>query len=70
MWIFLGVITVILLILHWNRRVVWGGATGGFWMGLIYSFFTGFNWGTVWKGVVIGTLIGFVINLLPSKERY
>lgn len=65
-----GIITGILLIIFWGKRnAVWGGFTLGVIIGLlIASFFSfmwqGFEWYVVGKTAILGTLIGFIAELL------
>ena len=64
-WIILGIATLILLIVYWRKRsAVWGGFTAGLIIGLIVTFFSGFDWYIVGKGAVSGTIVGFGAELL------
>ena len=69
-WIILGIITVVLLIIFWGKRnAVWGGLTIGIIIGLIVAIFylfkgSGLNWPIIGKGAVLGTMAGFVAELL------
>jgi F0F1-type ATP synthase assembly protein I len=47
-----------------NRSAVWGGATMGFFIGLIVGFFRDSYWQTVLYAVVIGACLGIAANLL------
>lgn len=69
-WTILGVITIVLLIIFWRKRsAVWGGLTIGaiisFIVAIVYLFKgNGFNWSIVGKGAVLGTMAGFIAELL------
>lgn len=69
-WIILGVVSFALLILYWRKRnAVWGGLTIGIIIGLIVAIFylfkgSGFNWFIIGKGAVLGTMAGFIAELL------
>lgn len=64
-WTILGVISAVLLIVYWgNRNAVWGGLTIGIIIGLAISLFSGFDLSVVGKGAVVGTMLGFVAELL------
>jgi len=69
-WTILGVITIILLIIFWNKKgAVWGGLTIGVIVGFIVVIFyllkgNGFNWAFIGKGAVLGTIAGFFSELL------
>lgn len=64
-WVILGVISVILLVIYFrSRNAVWGGLTAGIIIGLIVALFSGFDWFTVGKGAISGTIIGFGAELL------
>lgn len=75
-WAILGVATIILLIIFWRKRsAVWGGLT----IGAIISFIVaivylvkgnGFNWSIVGKGAVLGTMAGFIAELLGMLSDY
>jgi len=75
-WIVLGIITVILLIIYWKKRnAVWGGLTIGIILGLIvaiFYFFKGneFSWFIIGKGAILGTMIGFVVELLGKTSSF
>lgn len=43
---------------------IWGGATGGLFIGLIVGFFRESYWQTVLYAVVIGAALGLGANLL------
>lgn len=69
-WKVLGIITVILLVFFWRKRnAVWGGLTigaiVGFIIAIIYLFKgSGFNWFIIGKGAILGTIAGFIAELL------
>lgn len=64
-WIFLGIGSLAILAVYWgNRNSIWGGFTAGFVIGMGIASFTGFNWFTIGKAAIIGTLIGFSAELL------
>lgn len=69
-WKILGVISIILLIIYWRKRnAVWGGLAIGIVVGflvVIFSVFmgSGFNWFTISKVAILGTIMGFVAELL------
>ena len=69
-WIILGIITVILLIIFWNKKgATWGGFTIGTIVGFIATIvylFKGneFIWAFIGKGAVLGTITGFFAELL------
>ncbi len=64
-WTILGIVTPILLVVYWERRnAVWGGFTIGIIVGFVIALFSGFDWYTVGKGAVSGTMVGFGAELL------
>lgn len=69
-WPIFGIITIILLIVFWQKRsAVWGGFTVGVFVGLAIAIFfafkgNGFDWHIIWKGGVAGTMLGFIAELL------
>lgn len=69
-WIIFGILAVILLAVYWNRRnAVWGGLTLGIIAGFIAAIFFafkggGFTFSIVGKFAVVGTLMGFITELL------
>jgi len=75
-WIFLGIIALILLIIYWwSRNAVWGGLTIGIILGLIIAILYlfrghGFNWAIVGKGATLGTLVGFGAELLGKISDF
>ena len=75
-WVILGIITLILLVIYWRKRnAVWGGFTIGIIIGLIVTIFylfkgSGFNWFIIGKGAILGTMIGFVVELLREMSDF
>ena len=69
-WQILGVITIVLLAVFWKKKnVVWGGLTLGVIMGIIITVFSvfkgsGFDWYIIGKSAILGTILGFVAELL------
>lgn len=69
-WKILGIITPVLLIIYWGRRnAVWGGFTIGIILGFLVALFfifrgSGFDWFIIGKGATLGTIWGFVAELL------
>ena len=76
MWEILGVITIILLICFWRtRNAVWGGFTLGIIIGSIITIIfvfkgSGFDWYTIGKGAISGTLLGFAAELLGKVSDF
>ncbi len=70
LWPILGVLTIILLIIFWRKKnAVWGGFTLGIIIGLIIAILylfkgKGFDLFIIGKGAILGTMIGFVAELL------
>jgi len=71
-WIILGVVSIILLVIYFKRgrNALWGGLTAGLIIGFIIALFSGFNWYIVGKGAILGTMIGFVAELLGLLSDY
>lgn len=75
-WILLGIIAAILLVVFWNRRnAVWGGLTLGIVIGFIVAIFltfrgSGFDWFLIGKIAIVGTLLGFIAELLGKVSDY
>lgn len=75
-WTFLSIITIVLLVVFWNKRnAVWGGLTLGIVIGFIISSLfvfrgEGFDWHIVGKTAVVGTLLGFIAELLGRVSDY
>ena len=69
-WVILGIVAVVLLIAFWwSRNAVWGGLTLGIIIGFIIAIIfvfkgSGFDWSIVGKSAIIGTLLGFMAELL------
>jgi Na+/proline symporter len=69
-WVSSGIFAVVLLIIFWHRRnAVWGGLTLGAIVGSIIIIFSalresGFNWYVIGKFAIVGTLLGFIAELL------
>ena len=64
-WTILGILTFILLAVYWRtRNAVWGGFTAGIIIGLIVALFSGFDWYIIGKGAILGTVAGFVAEML------
>ena len=69
MWTILSIITIFSLIAFFScgRNAVWGGATLGLIIGFIVAFVhDGFEWYTVWKGVVVGVISGVIFEM-PAR---
>jgi len=75
-WKIFGAITIVLLVVYWKRRnAVWGGLTIGVIIGLIVAIFyffkgSGFDWFIIGKGAILGTMIGFVAELLGKISDF
>jgi presenilin-like A22 family membrane protease len=69
-WKILGIISVVLLLVFWKKRsAVWGGLFSGAIVGLIVAIYfvirgRGFDWLIIGKGAIVGTLLGFIAELL------
>jgi len=64
-WEILGIITLILLVVFWQKRnAVWGGFTLGIVVGLVIALFSNFDWHIIGKSTVSGTIVGFGAELL------
>lgn len=69
-WKILAIITVVLLIGFWRRRnAVWGGFTVGMVIGFIVAIVfvfqdKGFDWFIIGKAAILGTMVGFIAELL------
>ncbi len=69
-WTILGVITIILLIKYGGKKsAVWGGFTLGVIISFLVAIFylikgSGFGWFIIGKGAAIGTIAGFLAELL------
>jgi uncharacterized membrane protein len=71
-WIILGIISIVLLAIYFRRgrNAVWGGFTAGIIIGFIIALFSGFDWYIVGKGAILGTMVGFVSELLGILSDY
>lgn len=75
-WTILGIISIVLLIAFWwTRNAVWGSLTIGVFIGLIvvavFAFKgQGFSWQIVKKAAIIGTITGFLAELLGMFGDY
>ena len=69
-WVILGIIAVVLLIaFRQKQNAVWGGLTIGIIVGFIIALVfvfrgSGFDWLIIGKSAIIGTLLGFMAELL------
>jgi len=69
-WVILGIVAVVLLIAFRQRQnAVWGGLTLGIIIGFIIAIIfvfkgSGFDWLIIGKSAIIGTMLGFVAELL------
>ena len=70
MWFILGITALIFLIIFWKlKNPVWGGLTLGVFGGVIVSVISvimgnTFDFATIWKGAILGTLLGAIVELL------
>jgi len=75
-WTILGIIAIILLIIFWQKRnAVWGGLTIGIIIGFMvtvfYLFKKGeFNWFIIGEGAILGTILGFIVELLGKVSDF
>ncbi|MCK4454126.1 hypothetical protein KAU51_02150 [Candidatus Parcubacteria bacterium] len=75
-WTILGIITIVLLIIFWRKRnAVWGGLTIGIIIGFIFTVFylfqgSGFDWFVIGKGAILGTILGFMAELLWKASDF
>ncbi len=72
MWVILVVVAAISLIIFFMRgpNAVWGGATGGLTIGIVVALVSrGFNWSVIWKGIVVGTLLGVAAELIGGLAK-
>jgi hypothetical protein len=68
-WTILSIVAVILLILNWNKNVVWGSFTLGIIISLVASIFVGFEWVFLAKGGIIGAIFGQILNFIPTNNN-
>lgn len=77
-WILAAVAAILLAIYFFNgRNAIWGGMTSGLLIGAaVAAFFMvrgdGFDLSLIGKGAVVGTLVGFVAELIgraPPRLR-
>jgi hypothetical protein len=72
----LGIIAAILLIVFWGRRsAIWGGLTLGIVIGFIAAIVfafrgSGFDWYIIGKVAIVGTLLGFIAELLGKVSEH
>jgi len=76
MWKVLGVIAAILLIINFRKgqNSVWGGLSLGIIIGFIIAIVLafmgkGFNWFVILKTITIGTIVGFLADLLGKVPK-
>lgn len=64
-WILSGAAGVALVAYWGSRNAVWGTATFGALVGVLFAVFRpGFDWEIVGKAFVVGALIGLIFELL------
>jgi hypothetical protein len=57
--------------IFWRRQnAVWGGFTTGIIIGFIIALFSEFRWYIVGRGAILGTMIGFVAELLGMLSDF
>ena len=71
-WIILGIASIILLAVYFRRgrNALWGGFTIGVLIGSLIALFSGFKWDIIGKGAIVGTMIGFIAELLGKLFDY
>ena len=76
MWIVVGCTAAILLVVYFRRgrNSVWGGLSLGIIVGIIIAIilaFTGkgFNWFIILRSAAIGTIVGFLADLLGEVPK-
>jgi len=76
-WKILGIITVVLLVVFFRhvQNAVWGGLTIGIIIGFLVAIFfvfkgNGFDWSIIIKGAILGTLTGFIAELLGRVSDF
>lgn len=66
-WIILGTLTLVFLVIYWNsKNSVWGGLTLGVLIGFMVTLYIGFDWSVILKGAILGTICGFLSDLLGN----
>jgi len=74
-WLGLGILSLILLVVYFRKRnAVWGGLTIGVIVGLVIATVflfkgNGFDWFTIGKSAIVGTLLGFLAELIGEFSR-
>ena len=69
-WILIVISNAILLLIFWRgRNAVWGGLALGLTTGIILAIFftfksSFFDWHIVLKGAILGTISGFIAELM------
>lgn len=69
-WSVLGIVAIVLLVIYLKKRnAVWGGLTLGIIVGMIFAIIsvlkkTGFDWYILKNSAIVGTLAGFIAELL------
>jgi hypothetical protein len=70
-WSALTIAAIVILLAYWQGpNAVWGTATLGVFIGIgVAVYQPGFDWWTVGKAAVIGTLTGLAFEFLPLIPR-
>ena len=71
MWVVLYIFAGGILVAYFRRgpNAVWGGATLGLLAGGVWALVAGMEWINVLRGVTLGTILGFVFELLFLFKR-
>ncbi len=72
-WLLLTILSILLLIKFFHKRnAVWGGLTSGIIIYLLIVVFSKneFDWYIIWHYSVIGTIIGFMAEMLGKLSDY
>lgn len=76
-WTILLILSIFILVVYWakGRNAVWGGFTLGIIIGFIIAFVSvfggsGFAWLTIERCAIIGTLFGFLSEILGIISDY
>jgi len=75
-WVILGIISVVLLMFFGRtRNAVWGGLTLGIIIGFIIIVVfvfkgNGFDWFIIAKSAIVGTILGFIVELLGKASDF